>query len=198
MSRWIEFIRAYALKNNLSYGCAISQPNVAYEYHKKYNTAKYQQMRKAGIESESFDEALPSEAQVKKPINLKIKQKKAEETDVEEIRVKRITIDGKKYLREISNNILYDEETQEEVGFWNPDTKKIISTRITPKPKPERTKKKKDDSDEEEIKVKKIEIDGKKYLIDKSNNDIYDFVTQKKIGSFNPNTKKIDLFYYKR
>ena len=84
MSRWIEFIRDYARKNNLSYGCAISQPNVAYEYHKKYNTAKYQKMRKAGIESESLDEALPSEVQVKTPINLKKKMKKKPSNEAKE------------------------------------------------------------------------------------------------------------------
>ena len=80
-SRWIEFIREFALKNNTSYGCALSRPEVVTEYHKKYNTAKYQKMRKAGLMSESLEEALPSESQVKAPINLQVKRKKKKPSD---------------------------------------------------------------------------------------------------------------------
>lgn len=39
MSKWTDFVKQYAQKNNLSYGCALSDPNCSAEY-KGSNTAK--------------------------------------------------------------------------------------------------------------------------------------------------------------
>ena len=36
MSRWTEFIKDWAKKNNMSYGCAMSDTNMKEEYYKKY------------------------------------------------------------------------------------------------------------------------------------------------------------------
>ena len=45
--------------------------------------------------------------------------------EAQKIKVKRIEIDGKKYLK-TGDNILYDEETQEEIGTYDPIENKII------------------------------------------------------------------------
>ena len=42
------------------------------------------------------------------------------------LRVTRIQIDGKSYLRS-SDNVLYDAVTWNEVGIWNPETRTIMS-----------------------------------------------------------------------
>ena len=35
-NQWIDFIKDYAKKNNLSYSCAMSQPAAKQEYQEKY------------------------------------------------------------------------------------------------------------------------------------------------------------------
>jgi len=40
MSRWIEWIRAFALKTNKSYGCALSDPECSASYRRKFGVAK--------------------------------------------------------------------------------------------------------------------------------------------------------------
>jgi len=40
MSRWIEWIRAFAIKTNKSYGCALSDPECSASYRRKYGDAK--------------------------------------------------------------------------------------------------------------------------------------------------------------
>lgn len=39
-SRWIEFVRDFANRNNLTYGCALSTPACKEEYRKKYGVSK--------------------------------------------------------------------------------------------------------------------------------------------------------------
>lgn len=39
-SRWTEWVKSWASKNNLSYGCALSNPECSAEYKKKYGTSK--------------------------------------------------------------------------------------------------------------------------------------------------------------
>jgi hypothetical protein len=46
-SRWIEFIKDWASKNGISYGCALSNPTMVAEYHKKYNTPKHQERERS-------------------------------------------------------------------------------------------------------------------------------------------------------
>ncbi len=56
-----------------------------------------------------------------------------------------------------------------------------------------------DDEEEPGIKVKKISIEGKKYLLNKQTNDVYDYDIYKAnkeqviIGKYNPKTNKITM-----
>lgn len=44
-SKWIEFVKKWAIDNNTTYGCALSQSECKNAYHKQYNTKKYQKER---------------------------------------------------------------------------------------------------------------------------------------------------------
>lgn len=46
-SRWIEFVKDWASKNGISYGCALSNSTMVAEYHKKYNTPKHQERERS-------------------------------------------------------------------------------------------------------------------------------------------------------
>jgi hypothetical protein len=48
------------------------------------------------------------------------------------------------------------------------------------------------EEEEEEIEVKKIEINGKTYLMSKKDNVLYDFVSHEEIGKWNENEEKIE------
>ena len=37
-NRWIEFVKSWAKKNNVSYGCALSEPKMKIDYRKSYPT----------------------------------------------------------------------------------------------------------------------------------------------------------------
>lgn len=39
-NRWVQFVKEYASKNNMSYGCAVSKPECKAEYRKKYGDTK--------------------------------------------------------------------------------------------------------------------------------------------------------------
>lgn len=39
-NRWIEFVKDFAKKNNLSYGCALSEPKLKEQYRAKYGSSK--------------------------------------------------------------------------------------------------------------------------------------------------------------
>jgi len=39
-NRWTEWVKSWATKNNLAYGCALSNPNCSAEYKKKYGSSK--------------------------------------------------------------------------------------------------------------------------------------------------------------
>jgi hypothetical protein len=54
------------------------------------------------------------------------KENKVEEEQPKKVTVTRVTIDGKKYLKS-STNILYDPDTKEEVGMYDPITKSIVA-----------------------------------------------------------------------
>jgi hypothetical protein len=47
------------------------------------------------------------------------------EDEEEEIKVVKMTIDGKEYLLDENTNIVYDPESEEAIGAWNPITKQI-------------------------------------------------------------------------
>jgi len=35
-NRWIEFVKEFAAKNNITYGCALTKPELKTEYRSKY------------------------------------------------------------------------------------------------------------------------------------------------------------------
>jgi len=100
--------------------------------------AKKQQMEseKAAKEQKKAEELAAKEAKKSEPKKAETKVKKVEKkaevaaeepAKVEEkkkVTVKRITIEGKQYLK-TSENLLYDPETKEEMGIYDPDTNTI-------------------------------------------------------------------------
>lgn len=40
MSRWIDFVKEFAKKKNITYGCALSMPECSQQYRKKYGVNK--------------------------------------------------------------------------------------------------------------------------------------------------------------
>ena len=103
----------------------------AAEAEKKAKKEAAEAEKKAKKEAEKLakNEAKKSKKEeVKKVEEAKVQETKVEEPKVEEaqkIKVKRIEIDGKKYLK-TAENIVYDEESQEEVGTYDPIENKII------------------------------------------------------------------------
>lgn len=87
MNKWTTFVKEWAAKNNLSYGCAMTKPECKEEYSKanpkQIKTPKKRQskvkatakpkLKSKDVSYETLQEAMPTEA--KKPINLKIKEK---------------------------------------------------------------------------------------------------------------------------
>ena len=105
---------------------------------KKVEEPKVQEAKveEAKVEEPKVEEAKAEEAKVEetKVEETKVQEPKAEEAKVEEpkveeeaqkIKVKRIEIDGKKYLK-TADNIVYDEESKEEVGTYDQIENKII------------------------------------------------------------------------
>lgn len=90
MTIWTDFVKEYAAKNKISYGAALSDPKIKTEYRAK-NPAK---------------ESKPKKAKAEKPM----------EDEKAKPKVKRMTIDGKKYLKDKMSDDLYDNETHAKVG----------------------------------------------------------------------------------
>jgi hypothetical protein len=97
------------------------------------------------------------------------------------VQVTRKTIQGQEYLMSI-NKILYDPETKEEVGLWDEENNRI-------KALPDL-----DDDDEDDM--ENIMFEGKRYVIDKSNNDAYNGNTNQLVGKWNEKKKRIDFDEY--
>ena len=85
---------------------------------------------------DSDNESEKSEKSEKHETPAKAKEAETQPAPSSKVKVSRIQISGKSYLKTI-DNVLYDPDTRDEVGLWDPDTKTI-------KPLPE------DDEDEEE------------------------------------------------
>jgi hypothetical protein len=62
--------------------------------------------------------------EAKKPVAVEKAVEKAVEAPKTKVTVKRITIEGKQYLK-TANNMLYDPETKEEMGIYDPETNTI-------------------------------------------------------------------------
>ena len=52
---WVDFVRAYAKDNNISYGCAISEAGVAYRSIKKGGNPKQEKEERGMMMGEDFD-----------------------------------------------------------------------------------------------------------------------------------------------
>jgi len=85
---------------------------------------------------DSDNESEKSEKSEKPDPPAKAKEAETPPAPSSKVKVSRIQISGKSYLKTV-DNVLYDPDTRDEVGLWDPDTKTI-------KPLPE------DDEDEEE------------------------------------------------
>ena len=81
------------------------------ERQAKRDAEKTQKKEKKVDEKENVDEPVTEKEKVDEPQPAKVK-------------VTRIQISGKSYLK-TTNNLLYNPETKEEVGIWDPDTKTI-------------------------------------------------------------------------
>ena len=53
-----------------------------------------------------------------------VEEELEEEEEEDEVAVEEFEFEGKKYLKSV-NNVLYDMETQDEVGVWNDKEKKV-------------------------------------------------------------------------
>jgi len=86
MNKWIEFVRAFAKKNNISYACAVSTPECKEEYRAKYGNRKKLPMKKEremmGAEDINRDEIV---IYPKKSITKKKKPKVVESMEMEDI-----------------------------------------------------------------------------------------------------------------
>jgi hypothetical protein len=70
MSKWTDFVKQYATKNNKSYGCALSDPNCSKEYHEKYN--------KKNLAPKTLQEVLKIRAKIAEDSKKSIKKQKQE------------------------------------------------------------------------------------------------------------------------
>ena len=91
--------------------------------------AKKKEEREAKREAEKKEREAEREAKREAEKKVSKKEKKAEkvvvvEEEQEKVTVTRMQINGKNYLKS-STNILYNPESKEEVGLWDPETKTI-------------------------------------------------------------------------
>ena len=125
VNRWVEFIRKWSKDNDVSYGCALTMPQLKTDYYKEFPKKLTKKQRKEMKDTpfEALEEALPSTEAKSKNITIK--------KDSKVVRVKRKTIDGVKYLLSNQDNKLYSEfktdeyDKNEEVGYWDEKTKTI-------------------------------------------------------------------------
>jgi hypothetical protein len=94
MTIWTDFVKEYAAKNKMSYGAALSDPNIKTEYRAK-NPAK---------------ESKPKPKAAEKP-------KEAEQAEMPpKVKVKKVKVGDKQYLKDKASDDLYDSETHAKVG----------------------------------------------------------------------------------
>jgi hypothetical protein len=128
---------------------------------------------------------------LEKKLEKKEEEPKKEEPPPKKVSVGKIQIKGKLYYKS-NDNILYDPDTKEEVGLWNPETKTIEEL---PDEEDEEDDDEEDDEEEEpppiKVQVTRIQINGKKYL-KSSSNILYDPDTHTEVGIWNPETKTIE------
>jgi hypothetical protein len=84
---WIEFIKVWAKKNNKSYGCAISDPQLKIDYRKSY-PSKQQQKERQSSEREKMgmeDIDAPEEEIIIEPVKKKGKKKSTKKLEAKEM-----------------------------------------------------------------------------------------------------------------
>ena len=115
---------------------------------------------------------------VKQDTSSKVSEEKQDEPPTK-VSVGRIQISGKAYLKS-NDNILYDPETKEEVGIWDPETKTIkdIPEENEEEPPPDK------------VTVIRFQLGDKLYL-KSSVNILYDPDTKEEVGIWDPETKTI-------
>ena len=172
-----------------------------------YSSLEYS-LKSAQKTREEFGETIRTQGQeiydLKNELNRKTKelQKIMDELEAAKepppIKVSVIIVKGKKYLLNKQTNDVYDYDifkaNEEEViiGKYDPEKNKIISDESS-------ESETNDDEEEPGIKVKKITVEGKKYLVDKQTNEVYDYDIYKAneeqviIGKYNPKTNKVTM-----
>jgi hypothetical protein len=109
------------------------------------------------------------------------------------VKVQRIIIKGVEYFKNVNTNMLYDYDTREEIGIWNPETRTIEELSDEEDEEPELQPK------SGKVLVTRISIKGVEYLKDKDN-VLYNPKNSKEIGIWNLGTKTIEKlpnsFYY--
>lgn len=73
MSKWTDFVKAFAAKRNLSYGCALSNPDCSIEYRAKYGLAKKVTAKKEQEQMASEDFDAPAKKEKVKKAKPKVK-----------------------------------------------------------------------------------------------------------------------------
>tara|TARA_R110000868_G_scaffold219194_4_gene470035 strand:- start:1189 stop:1608 length:420 start_codon:yes stop_codon:yes gene_type:complete len=136
-NRWVDHVKSFAAKNNLSYGCALSKPECKESYRAKYGVSK-KLTKKQNIEmmgAEDFDapnmKLVVKEKKKRRPKELVIEEE-PEETIIPvkpKIKFNRINIGTRQYYIDPRNNALYDSaenvKKRISVGIWNAETETI-------------------------------------------------------------------------
>ena len=124
VNQWVEYVRKWSKDNNMTYMCAVSNPQLRADYYKAYPKTKRSKSKTKETPFIPLEEEFPSTEATPKNITIK-------KTDKNAVRVKRKTIDGVKYLIQNNNNKLYSEfktphySKNEAVGYWDEKTKTI-------------------------------------------------------------------------
>jgi len=120
----------------------------------------------------------PEVSVVKQDTSSKVSEEKQDEPPTK-VSVGRIQISGKAYLKS-NDNILYDPDTKEEIGIWDPETKTIkdIPEENEEEPPPDK------------VTVIRFQLGDKLYL-KSSVNILYDTDTKEEVGIWDPETKTI-------
>jgi hypothetical protein len=87
-NRWIEFVKEFAAKNNITYGCALTKPELKTEYRSKYpKEDKGKKEPVKVVEEEIVIEPVKKKRAKKEPV--KVVEEK-EEIVIEPVKKKRV------------------------------------------------------------------------------------------------------------
>ncbi|NBW13105.1 MAG: hypothetical protein EBR82_34300 [Caulobacteraceae bacterium] len=90
MTIWNDFVKAYAAKNGITYGCAISKPELKEAYRKAHpKKTKKGPKKTISVQHENLEEAMPTEKTITKeitgPKNITISSKKTILSTIKEL-----------------------------------------------------------------------------------------------------------------